>query len=583
MSLLKEYTEADLKKLFSGLIRKPITDRMMDVLIAHTYNRNPNNRSSGFYYPGGLDAILTWDDINRIFSLEPVIPDVDVYDKNGDLYVPHFRFYSWYQGPVLHRIYEKMELELPDEEGLYMIFFGVDQEEREWVLQFIKNPEAAEIAETYTTGVIVAWIYWHENNSALYVGDSRHGSEWNPAFHWTWHQTLNSQRQSGLTFENMVFDGDGSEDEHYQFGISAGKIWHDDIYAETEAVGALNALPVWHFLSGLPRIISQPNKKFLTHGSGRLAFHTGALFQEAQDGWFVAYHYFATNCKKEPIIAAVANAEHETLAAAVGSIAADLERVKSQLPHKQLLHIGSIIYQTSDEYENSAKTRIVWSTGTVDTFVTELEFDDNTRTLTLRQNNNKEDLIVIIPGGDGEGGGGDAREIELDIISGWVVWRYVGDANWQQLFKIPADGADGREIQLRTNAGYVEWKYDDEISWTQLFKIPVDGSDGKEIELRENAGYVEWRYVGIATWTQLYLIPTGGGGGSDAPELHLDFEEAGDEFVYNVPYNMKFTSMVSEGSGASLDVALNTVMARYDRLTITATAAGLVSLYGVYV
>ena len=51
------------------------------------------------------------------------------------------RFYSWYQGPVLHRIYEKMEVELPDEEGLYMIYFGVDQEEREWVLQFIKNPE----------------------------------------------------------------------------------------------------------------------------------------------------------------------------------------------------------------------------------------------------------------------------------------------------------------------------------------------------------------------------------------------------------------------------------------------------------
>jgi hypothetical protein len=75
----------------------------------------------------------------------------------------------------------------------------------------------------------------------------------------------------------------------------------------------------------------------------------------------------------------------------------------------------------------------------------------------------------------------------------------------------------------------------------------------------------------------------GGGGGSDAPELHLDFGEAGDEFVYNVPYAMKFTSMVCEGSAATLDVPLNTAMARYDRLTITATASGLVSLYGVYV
>lgn len=180
--------------------------------------------------------------------------------------------------------------------------------------------------------------------------------------------------------------------------------------------------------------------------------------------------------------------------------------------------------------------------------------------------------------------GSDAREIELDINNGWVVWRYTGDISWQQLFKIPSDGEDGREIQLRTNAGYVEWKYDDEISWIQLFKIPVDGDDGKEIELRENAGYVEWRYVGDATWTQLYLIPTGGGtGGDTTPELHLDFEETGDVFIYNVPYAMKFTSMVCEGTDATLDVALNTTMARYDRLTITATASGLVSLYGVYV
>ncbi|WP_347839316.1 hypothetical protein [uncultured Draconibacterium sp.] len=74
-----------------------------------------------------------------------------------------------------------------------------------------------------------------------------------------------------------------------------------------------------------------------------------------------------------------------------------------------------------------------------------------------------------------------------------------------------------------------------------------------------------------------------GGTGSDTPELHLDFEEAGDEFVYNVPYKMKFTSQVSESSDATLDIALNTTLNRYDKLTITATAAGLVSLYGEYV
>lgn len=71
-----------------------------------------------------------------------------------------------------------------------------------------------------------------------------------------------------------------------------------------------------------------------------------------------------------------------------------------------------------------------------------------------------------------------------------------------------------------------------------------------------------------------------GGTGSDTPELHLDFEEAGDEFIYNVPYDMKFTSQSSENGDATLDIALNTDMPRFTKLTLTATAAGLVSLYG---
>lgn len=176
--------------------------------------------------------------------------------------------------------------------------------------------------------------------------------------------------------------------------------------------------------------------------------------------------------------------------------------------------------------------------------------------------------------------------IEMDVIDGYIVWKRTGDTTWNQLIALSAlKGDDGREVKLRENAGYVEWKYDDEISWTQLFKIPSDGSDGKEVELRENNGWVEWRYADDLSWTQLFKIPTGGGGGGgeDLPELHLDFEEADDEFIYNVPYKMKFTSQTSENGDATLSIALNTTLERYDRLTITATAPGLVSLYGEYI
>ncbi len=179
----------------------------------------------------------------------------------------------------------------------------------------------------------------------------------------------------------------------------------------------------------------------------------------------------------------------------------------------------------------------------------------------------------------------DGREVQLRTSNNYVEWKYDDEISWTQLFKIPVDGSDGKEIELRENAGWVEWRYVDAVSWTQLFKIPSDGADGKEVELRENDGWVEWRYTDDLSWTQLFKIPTGGGGGGgeDLPELHLDFEEADDEFIYNVPYKMKFTSQTSENGDATLSIALNTTLERYDRLTITATAPGLVSLYGEYI
>jgi len=146
-------------------------------------------------------------------------------------------------------------------------------------------------------------------------------------------------------------------------------------------------------------------------------------------------------------------------------------------------------------------------------------------------------------------------------------------------------GADGNDGEDGTDA-FVYVAYASDNSGTGFSLTPTDSLKYRaEIHSTTELTPVESDFS-AATWVK-YIGDDGedggGGGGSDNPELHLDFAEAGDEFVYNVPYSMKFTSMVCEGTDATLDVALNTTMARYDRLTITATAPGLVSLYGVYV
>lgn len=86
----------------------------------------------------------------------------------------------------------------------------------------------------------------------------------------------------------------------------------------------------------------------------------------------------------------------------------------------------------------------------------------------------------------------DGREIELSTSGGYVVWRYVGDVSWINLFLIPLDGADGIN--------------------------GIDGTDGREVEMSIDSGYVVWRYVGEITWNNLFLIPSNGIDGVDGAD-----------------------------------------------------------------
>jgi len=62
--------------------------------------------------------------------------------------------------------------------------------------------------------------------------------------------------------------------------------------------------------------------------------------------------------------------------------------------------------------------------------------------------------------------------------------------------------------------------------------------------------------------------------------LEVDFLDL-TPVVFNCPVAMKFTSQDSEGNDATLNIALNTNMAQYQKLTITPTQIGLITLKGV--
>ena len=62
--------------------------------------------------------------------------------------------------------------------------------------------------------------------------------------------------------------------------------------------------------------------------------------------------------------------------------------------------------------------------------------------------------------------------------------------------------------------------------------------------------------------------------------IDIDFVDL-QPLVYNVPEAMKLTVQESEGTAAGLGIPLNTNMAKYDKLEITPTQVGLITLKGV--
>ena len=74
-------------------------------------------------------------------------------------------------------------------------------------------------------------------------------------------------------------------------------------------------------------------------------------------------------------------------------------------------------------------------------------------------------------------------------------------------------------------------------------------------------------------------IPGAAGADDHSMDVYIDFLSV-TPFVYNCPYNLKFTSQISEGTGATLSVDLNTNMTQFQKLTITPAQIGLIILKG---
>lgn len=478
--------KAELKSFFTNLKGKPITDDMISILIDVLWRNRNYMRTFGFRFSGGLDAVISFDIPSRTFTIAP-------FDPLEPAYIPRFAFFSWSSQADYNERREAETIIIPNQEGLYAIFYATDETTREQTLTTIKNPTEAELSTIYLRRTLISFLYWDADASeVIHFGDDRHGSEWNPQVHTYLHNALGAQKKSGLYFSGMIVNGDGSSNTHAQFSIAGGVMMHDDFELK---IASASTMPVLYFFGGLPRFLS--NAGYSVYKSlNRLAYNKDMnSLSQCTDGYFVVYHYFATNeisIEARKMISVMGIAQYSSIGAAYINIDAELVQIKAAMPQQGKCYLGSVIYQSSSAYTNTIKARIV---GIVGDKVTHppvsiaigsepyLEIDEK-QELAFKMEapvdgktygrQNKTWVEIIGGGGTGE----DGREVELSTYSGYIVWRYIGETDWNNIISIASlIGPQGTPIELRVNAGWVEWHYVGG-SWMQLFEIPTGGSSG---------------------------------------------------------------------------------------------------------
>jgi hypothetical protein len=327
-------------------------------------------RTSGFVKEGGTDAVISLDvNLDWFGSGSDSGSGVDLGSGSGidDVYITFtiapvgkkFHFYQFRETLSYHKKYASENIYIPAEEGLFVVYYDFDSETFEQVLKYIHNPDHDDMIEMMEWVVPITFFYFDADLlEVIYFGDNRHGSWWNPWIHFSWHQTFNSMRESGLEFTDLVADGDGSSNEQSEFGISAGSCFNEDIYSVSDGVAAAADLPVFYFIAGnKPRIYDGSVNSLVV--DGLLCYNSGGDAVPATDGYFVMYHIFYTNCIYHPFISAMGQDQYENVSTASYMLDSEVTAVRDLLPHQNLLHIGTLLLQTSEDFSNTYHSRIV--------------------------------------------------------------------------------------------------------------------------------------------------------------------------------------------------------------------------------
>lgn len=148
--------------------------------------------------------------------------------------------------------------------------------------------------------------------------------------------------------------------------------------------------------------------------------------------------------------------------------------------------------------------------------------------------------------------GADGREIELQVTSTHIQWRYVGVSTWTNLIALSAitgangsngtngtNGTNGSSVELQVTSTHIQWRLVGAATWTNLVALSTitgpagsNGSNGSSVELQVSSTHIQWRLVGGGSWTDLVALSTitgpagedgASGGGGFVTGMEVDY------------------------------------------------------------
>jgi hypothetical protein len=258
-------------------------------------------------------------------------------------------------------------------EGTHIIYFDSSGN-----LQKIANPSSTQISSIIRNQCIVAFLYWDVTNSKqiYFSGNNEyHGINMSGDTHSYLHLTQGTRFISGSALNTLSVDQNGSDNSHAQFGIDSGKIKDEDLTVSLSSIASTTGLRVYYLSGSTPvwRRASATTFPIITTGTGRAAYNLDTAgtwsLAEVTNNQFVLVHVYSVNDSTYPYIVILGQSDYLTLSnARTGATNEINDLITTGLPFAEFVPIATVIFQTSNSYSNSVKSRIR-STGTGDNYV----------------------------------------------------------------------------------------------------------------------------------------------------------------------------------------------------------------------